>query len=119
EQAMEWLCDALADWGVGGKTSAGYGRFVRPARPVRIPVRTLDGVTLYWSPGGGGILEAKIGNRLVGVARGQAADALVQSLGAERATRLTRRRELAGMRITVRNPDARDATIVRVDPAPR
>lgn len=27
EQALAWLCDALAEWGVGGKTARGYGRF--------------------------------------------------------------------------------------------
>ncbi len=27
EQALAWLCDALAEWGVGGKTTRGYGRF--------------------------------------------------------------------------------------------
>ena len=29
KRAMELLCDALCDWGAGGKTSSGYGRFDR------------------------------------------------------------------------------------------
>lgn len=115
EQAMEWLCDALAEWGVGAKTSAGYGRFARPPRVVHAPVRTVDGVTLHWNPGGGGVLEAKIGARLVGAARGDAAQVLVQSMGPDEARRLSRNRELGGVKVTVQDPDTRNATIVRVD----
>ena len=119
EQAMEWLCDALAEWGVGAKTSAGYGRFARPPRVVRAPVRTMDGATLYWDPGGGGVLEAKVGARRIGVARGDAARSLVQSMGPDEARRLSRNRDLASVRVTVQDPDTRNATIVRVDLPPR
>lgn len=44
ELAERLLRDALANWGVGGKTSAGYGRLVAPAKPA--------------SPGGGGSIPS-------------------------------------------------------------
>jgi hypothetical protein len=31
--ALSLLCDALKDWGIGGKTSSGYGRLVLPPPP--------------------------------------------------------------------------------------
>jgi len=41
--AMKILCEALAEWGVGGKTSSGYGRFV--------PAVSLPGARPQPSPG--------------------------------------------------------------------
>lgn len=33
ELARSLLCDALKDWGIGGKTTSGYGRLAHPATP--------------------------------------------------------------------------------------
>lgn len=33
ELALSLLCDALKDWGIGGKTSSGYGRLTLPPAP--------------------------------------------------------------------------------------
>lgn len=38
ELAHSLLCDALKDWGVGGKTSSGYGRLDLPAKPPPPPL---------------------------------------------------------------------------------
>ncbi len=35
--AIEWLQDALQQYGVGGKTSAGYGYFILPQKPAPVP----------------------------------------------------------------------------------
>lgn len=37
ERAKELLCEALQEWGVGGKTSSGYGRLIQP-RSAREPL---------------------------------------------------------------------------------
>jgi CRISPR type III-B/RAMP module RAMP protein Cmr6 len=39
ELAHNLVCDALGDWGIGGKTASGYGRMLRP-KIARVPAQT-------------------------------------------------------------------------------
>ncbi|MFP2904306.1 type III-B CRISPR module RAMP protein Cmr6 [Pyxidicoccus sp. 3LFB2] len=41
ERAARYLTSALAEWGLGGKTAAGYGRFIRENEPVEPPRRVV------------------------------------------------------------------------------
>lgn len=49
ERAARYLTVALTEWGLGGKTAAGYGRFAREERPVE-PVRRVVRVENLQSP---------------------------------------------------------------------
>ncbi|MBI5136854.1 MAG: type III-B CRISPR module RAMP protein Cmr6 [Nitrospirae bacterium] len=106
--ARDLLGRALLEWGIGGKTNAGYGVFVPPAVPAHVvqtwegaTVTTWEGATVTWNPGNSTLSTTANEGATCRLPDNQAKDEVLGELPDSLTNRLFRDRRLSNITVFV------------------